>query len=73
MKINRVIAGLAGAGALTGGAADNPVILALSVVFLALGHALDRDADGIPDFLEKIRAKRRRRRAERDRARQFPR
>lgn len=59
MKPAKILAGIAGASALAGAGAESPLITSVSVIILAIGALLDRDQDGIPDFLEKWKRKRR--------------
>lgn len=59
MKPAKILAGIAGAGALAGAGAESPLVTSISVIILALGALLDRDQDGVPDFIEKWRRKRR--------------
>lgn len=65
MKPAKILAGIAGAGALAGAGADSPLVTSISVIILALGALLDRDQDGVPDFLERWRRKRRKKLADR--------
>ncbi len=61
MKPKPILALLAGGTALAGASADQPIITAVSVILVAIAAVLDRDQDGVPDFIEKWRRKRRKR------------
>jgi len=64
MKPAKILAGIAGASALAGAGAESPLITSVSVIILAIGALLDRDQDGVPDFVERWRRKRRKRKLE---------
>ena len=66
MKIKNIILGIAGTvgagAAVTGDPEAIPV--AVATILLAISGALDKDGDGIPDFIEKIRRRRKKRKTE---------
>lgn len=68
MKTKNIILGIAGVigagSAMTGDPEAIPV--AVATILLAVGGALDRDGDGIPDFVERIRNRRKRRKRDQD-------
>ncbi len=61
MKPRTILAVLGAGTAASGAAVDQPLVTAVSVILVAIAAVLDKDGDGTPDFVERWRRKRRKR------------